>query len=594
MHQLKGQLTLRGVIIGCVGCIVITAASVYTALKMGALPWPIIFAAIISLFFLKALGHTSLNEANVTHTIMSAGAMVAGGLAFTIPGIWILGYASEISWWQMFVVAAAGVTLGLLCTVMLRRHFVEKAELEFPIGQAAAQTLIAGNSGGKTGIKLFGAMGLAGIYTYLRDGLSMIPAMFLGNVGIPGIAFGIYNSPMLLAVGFLVGTVSVVAWFVGAVLGNFGIILGGSSIGLWDIATGQSITASLGMGVMMGCGLGVIVKIVLPRIPSLFKGAQRPVPPGRSDKDDRSGQGNGSDGSDGSNGSGQGTENLGGQTSLSSSNHRKRSRTTAALATIIMATVALLLCLALDFGPLPSMAVVGLVWVTTAMSSQSVGQTGIDPMEIFGLIALLIIAAFADMTLAQLFFIAGIVAVACGLAGDVMNDFKAGYILGTSPRAQWIGQAIGGALGAIVAVVVMMVLVQAYGPQAFGPQGSFIAAQASVVATMISGIPSVPAFILGFIVGLILYLLGAPAMMLGLGIYLPFYLSFSAFLGAMAKIIYDRIGERRTRASSFTETAARREERDRTGLVVASGLLGGESVVGVLIAFVSVIMGLSV
>jgi uncharacterized oligopeptide transporter (OPT) family protein len=590
MRQLKGQLTLRGVVIGCVGCIVITAASVYTALKMGALPWPIIFAAIISLFFLKALGRTSLNEANVTHTIMSAGAMVAGGLAFTIPGIWILGYASEISWPRIFVVAVAGVTLGLLCTVMLRRHFVEKAGLEFPIGQAAAQTLIAGNSGGKTGIKLFGAMGLAGVYTYLRDGLSVIPAMFLGNVGIPGIAFGIYNSPMLLAVGFLVGTVSVVAWFVGAVLGNFGIILGGSSMGLWDIATGQGITASLGMGVMMGCGLGVIVKIILPRIPSLFKGAQRGGRADRSDKDDRSGQ---SDESNGSNKSGQETKNPGGQTSLSSSVRRKRSRTTAALATIIMATVALLLCLALGFGPLPSVAVVGLVWVTTAMSSQSVGQTGIDPMEIFGLIALLIIAAFADMTLAQLFFVAGIVAVACGLAGDVMNDFKAGYVLGTSPRAQWIGQAIGGVLGAIVAVVVMMVLVQAYGPQAFGPQGSFIAAQASVVATMISGIPSVPAFILGFIGGLTLYLLGAPAMMLGLGIYLPFYLSFSAFLGAMAKVVYDRIGGRRRPELSSTDATARRAERDRTGLVVASGLLGGESVVGVLIALTSVIMGLS-
>ena len=67
MDSVKGQLTLRGIVIGCVGCAIITAASVYTALKMGALPWPIVFAAIISLFFLKALGHgkASLNEANV-------------------------------------------------------------------------------------------------------------------------------------------------------------------------------------------------------------------------------------------------------------------------------------------------------------------------------------------------------------------------------------------------------------------------------------------------------------------------------------------------------------------------------------------------
>mgnify|MGYP000393993411 CR=1 FL=1 len=69
MASVKGQLTLRGLIIGGIGCIILTAASAYTALKMGALPWPIVFAAIISLFFLKALGNTTLNEANVTHTV---------------------------------------------------------------------------------------------------------------------------------------------------------------------------------------------------------------------------------------------------------------------------------------------------------------------------------------------------------------------------------------------------------------------------------------------------------------------------------------------------------------------------------------------
>ncbi len=75
-----------------------------------------------------------------------------------------------------------------------------------------------------------------------------------------------------------------------------------------------------------------------------------------------------------------------------------------------------------------------LAWVATAMSAQSVGQTGIDPMEIFGLIVLLAVAAVADVPQVQLFFVAGVVAVACGLAGDVMNDFHAGHVLGTSPR----------------------------------------------------------------------------------------------------------------------------------------------------------------
>ena len=565
MNPAKGQLTARGIAIGCVGCAIITAASAYTALKMGALPWPIIFAAIISLFFLKALGNTNLHEANVTHTIMSAGAMVAGGLAFTIPGIWIITKTNDVNWWEMLIVALSGVILGLICTAVLRKHFIEDADLEYPIGQAAAQTLIAGNSGGKTGKKLFGSMALAGIYTALRDWFGMIPAMLFGSVSIPGVAFGIYNSPMLLAVGFLVGTASVVVWFVGAIIGNFGIIVGGSGLGLWDTATGQGITASLGMGAMMGCGIGVILKNILPKAIGLIKAASaspaplKPTTPAAAVQPER---------------------------------RKRRMRWTAGAIALAVAAVALLLCFGLRLDPLASAIVVLLAWVTTAMGAQSVGQTGIDPMEIFGLIVLLIVAAASNVAQVQLFFVAGVIAVACGLAGDVMNDFKAGHVLGTDPKAQWIGQAIGGVLGALVAVAVLFVLVSAYGADAFGTQGTFVAAQASVVATMVSGIPSVPAFAIGLIAGCALYLLGLPVMMLGLGIYLPFYMSLTAFLGAMAKVGYDAVCKRRRAKLPADEASDRKKEQEETGLVAASGLLGGESVVGVLVAFASVAMGL--
>ncbi|MEG0417235.1 OPT/YSL family transporter [Gordonibacter sp.] len=567
MDSVKGQLTLRGILIGCVGCIIITAASVYTALKMGALPWPIVFAAIISLFFLKALGHgkASLNEANVTHTVMSAGAMVAGGLAFTIPGIWMLGFADQVGWFEMLAVALSGVILGLICTAALRRHFIEDADLEYPIGEAAAQTLIAGNAGGKVGLKLFGSMGLAGLYTALRDFFGVIPAMLLGNVSIPGVAFGIYNSPMLLAVGFLVGTGAVVVWFGGALFANFGIIVGGSAAGFWDIASAQGIVSSLGMGVMMGAGLGVIFKNILPKAVKMLKDTKGSIMLGAA----------------------AGTDDL-----PASGGARRRMRISAGLAACGVAAVALLICFGLQLGPIPALIVVALTWVATAMSAQSVGQTGIDPMEIFGLIVLLAVAAVSNVPQVQLFFVAGIVAVACGLAGDVMNDFHAGHVIGTSPKAQWVGQAIGAVLGAVVAVAVMAVLVGAYGPESFGPQGSFVAAQASVVATMVSGIPSVPAFAIGLAAGLGLYLLGFPSMMLGLGIYLPFYLSFSAFLGAMVKVVYDLVCKRRRAKLSPEEAAAKEKAQTETGLVVSSGVLGGESIIGVLVAFAAVFMGM--
>ena len=546
MDETKGQLTLRGVIIGCIGCIIITAASAYTALKMGALPWPIIFAALVALFFLRAFGSRSLNEANVTHTIMSAGAMVAGGLAFTIPGIWMLGLG-EVDYLQMLLIALAGVVLGLIACGYLRKQFVEKQELEFPIGQAAAETLKAGDQGGKVGAKLFSAMGLAGVFAALRDFFAVIPALVLGEVAIPGIAFGIYLSPMFLAVGFLVGALAMVAWMGGALL-QLAIVTGGSSIGLWDVALGQAINSSLGMGLMMGCGIAVVLKDVLPRGIKAIANRTKGDP------------------------------------------ERIQKNTTAGIYAIIGAVVALAICMFLGIGPVASVIVVLLSFVTVAMSAQSVGQTGIDPMEIFGLIVLLIVAAIGDTPQAQLFFVAAVIAVACGLGGDVMNDFKAGHVLGTNPRAQLIGQAIGGILGAFVAAGAMFALVSAYGPGAFGPGNEFVAAQASVVATLVSGIPNLPAFIIGLLAGAAIYFLGGPAMMIGLGVYLPFYMTFTAFLGCVVKWIYDAIMKSRRASLPAEEQALAKAKADQDGLVVASGVLGGESIVGVVIALLAVFM----
>lgn len=570
MDAIKGQLTLRGVLIGCIGCAVITASSVYVALKMGALPWPIIFAAILSLFLLKWIsrGKSTLNEANVTHTVMSSGAMVAGGLAFTIPGAWMLGLADDMSWVQLAVIALGGSALGLLGSIALRRHFIDDVKLEYPIGEAAAQTLKAGDAGGSTGKMLFGSMGFAAVYTLLRDALGVIPSM-LCNLSIPGVAFGIYNSPMMLAVGFLVGTGAIVVWFAGAVLGNFGVIVGGSAAGLWSVEFGQQLASCLGMGCMMGCGIAVIVRDIIPKaVKSLSARMGRQM-----------------DESKNLCLKAQVVPNLEADACGDAAASRRRARGIG-VGALVLACVAVATCLLLDLPFLVSLAVVIAAFVACAMSAQSVGQTGIDPMEIFGLIVLLCVAGIAQMAQVKLFFIAALVAVACGLAGDVMNDFKAGRVLGTNPTAQWVGQAIGGIVGSVVAVAVMCVLLQAYGPDAFGVGKEFVSAQASVVATMVSGIPNLPAFLIGLGVGFVLYLLHFPSMMFGLGIYLPFYMSLTTFLGAMAKVVFDAVMKRR-RASLDDEARQAAERRtEEGGMVVASGLLGGESVMGIVLAMI--------
>ena len=556
----RGQISAAGILIGCIGCIIITASSVYTALKMGALPWPTIFTSITALVLLRAAGRTSLNEANVTQIIMSAGSMVAGGLAFTIPGVWMLGLDAELSWIEIGGVALAGTLLGLVCTALIRRRFVEESDLEYPIGTAAAETLMASRAGGATGKRLFGSMAAAGIWCALRDLAGVIPAM-IGALPIPGVAFGIYNSPMLLSVGFLVGGAAVAFWLAGGLIANFGIIVGGSAAGIWDVASAQGIVSSLGMGLMMGSGIGVVVRDILPAV---FRSARN----GRRD-DDRA-----------------------------NAPARAFGKLDRSVLALLVAAAALLVCLVLGLSPIACAVVVVLAFVTTIMSAQSVGQTGIDPMEIFGLIVLLVIAALGESDQVRLFFVAGVVAVACGLAGDVMSDFKTGKIIGTDPRAMWIGQAIGALIGCAVSVAVMCALLNAYGADAFGPGKLFVSAQASVVATMVSGIPSVPAFALGLAAGVALYCLGIPSMMLGLGVYLPFYMTLSASLGAAVKIAYDRVASiRNARANGSVaanaDTGAPDEtSHEETGIIVASGVLGGESIVGVIIALASVASGL--
>ena len=199
-------------------------------------------------------------------------------------------------------------------------------------------------------------------------------------------------------------------------------------------------------------------------------------------------------------------------------------------------------------------------------------------MEIFGIIVLLAAKAVSSIEGTEAFFVAAIVAVACGLVGDVMNDFKAGSILGTNPKAQWIGECIGGMIGAAVSVGVLMVIVKAYGPEVFGSQ-EFPAAQAGAVAAMVGGISHVPAFAAGLVIAVILSFLNFPVMTLGLGVYLPFYMSATALIGGVIRLIVTK--------------GLPKIEKEGTGLVVASGLLGGEAIMGVIIALIIAVQAIT-
>lgn len=526
----KEQLTLRSMIIGAIGSIIITTSSMYVALRMGALPWPTIFVAVMSMTILKAMKNSNINEINVTHTAMSAGGMVAGGLAFTVPGIWMLDKAAKVSFGSLLVVTLSGAILGVIFTALIRKYFIEGEKLPFPMGIASSETVLAGDEGGQKAKTLFSTLGATAIFTAIRDWFGKIPgAWFSAKLAAKNIFFGVWISPMAIGIGYIIGPLFTSVWFLGAIISYFFIIPVGVSAGWFaDVAQATAFKDSLGIGLMVGTGIGILIKGIIPKAKEIYG-------PMLSRKEAK-----------------EGGINL-------------------KWAPIAFAIIAFLLTVFTGMGIIASILTIIGVWLTTAMAASITGQTGINPMEIFGIIVLLVVKAVTRVGGVEAFLVAGVVAVATGLAGDVLNDFKSGYILKTDPKAQVISEAIGGIVGAVVSVIVLFVMFKAYG--AMGPGTEMPAPQAYAVSTMVGGLPNTTSFVIGLVIGVILYLLNIPGMTLGIGIYLPMFISTAAFIGGMLNLIMSKVNPK------FNEK----------GVIISSGLLGGEGVTGVIIAIIKVL-----
>ncbi len=521
------QLTLRGVLIGALGSMVIAASSMYVALRLGALPWPTIFVAILSMTLLKILGRTNLNEINVTHTAMSAGGMIAGGAAFSLPAIWMVDPKADIPFLSLWVVILAGAVLGIIFTALIRRHFVEREALPFPVGTAAAETVLAGDKGGTKAKYLFSFMGFSAVFAALRDGFQKIPAAWTPTFfESRNIFFGIWISPMAAAIGYIIGTLYTGVWFAGAFFAYFILIPLGLEFGFFTtVARAAAFKNSLGIGLMIGTGLGILVKRILPRAREIY-----------------------------------------GPLIVSNNKEKVWQRLTP----LLLAAAAFMLVSLAGVSWLPAALTILGVWVVTAMAASITGQTGINPMEVFAIIVLVCARFLFGSSGLEAFFIAGVAATACGLTGDVLNDFKSGHILRTSAKAQIISETLGAVIGTLVSLLVMLIMLKAYG--AVGPGTSLPAPQAYAVAAVVTGLPEPAAFAAGLVIGIILFLLNVPGMTLGIGFYLPMTISAAVFIGGLVRWLETRL----------------RKKSDK-GTVIASGMLGGEGITGVMLAMLRVI-----
>lgn len=536
-RNLGNQLTLRGLIIGIIGLVIITSSSMYVALRMGALPWPTVFVTVVSVAILKRFKGSSLQEINVTHTMMSAGAMVSGGLAFTIPGIWMLDANALVSPLQIIIITLSGALLGTLFTIIARQRYIVEEQLPYPMGQAAYNTLIASTSKGKGAVLLFTCMGASALFTIFRDGIPVIPAVLVfygGGALVPAISMWV--SPMAAGIGAIIGPVLSLVWLGGAVLGYLLLTPIGIAAGLFaDIQAADLFRQNLGIGLMVGTGIGILLKAAYQKIVRSAHAKKQPSAP----------------------------------VYVSIIPAGKARWATLA----VIAGVLILLSAGTEISFLQAIITIVGIYLTTQLAAMLTGQTGINPMEIFGILVLLAIQVIWNPSTIAAFSVAGVTAVACGLTGDMSNDLKSGHLVGTRASSQIIAEGIGGVIGSVVAVVALFVLKDSFG--GFGSE-MLPAPQARAVTAMVGGLGHVPAFLAGAVIGVALYVLSIPAATLGLGVYLPISISTIMGFGALVFLAARRIVGKKGAGRIAEQTS-----------LISSGLLGGEGITGVLLAIIA-------
>ena len=529
-EEKKLNITFPAVFIGIVGAILVSASSFYIVLKFGALPWPTIMVTLLSMITLKFFKRTDNKEITITHTIMSAGSMVAGGVAFTVPAYIILGgKLSDINQYLLCITILIGSIAGSFLSYIFRSKLIEEEKLEFPIGEAAYNLVKSGENMENIRYVAFGTL-FSSVIALFRDfsfskGKSpFIPALLSLKNGL----LSLYVSPLLVGIGYVLGFVNTFVWFLG---GAVIVFIGEPLAKIFKLNDFAIMKNSFGMGFMIGIGIAVILKIIF-------------------------------------------------------SNKSKNNSENRSIITKLFILSAVSIIIIIFIYKLPIFLALVLVLISilcTITPGYWPGKTGVNPMEIYAIITILLISFLnkilnglnifgikfsADLTTLTLFLLACIIAVACGLSGDILNDFKSGYRMNVNPKDQLVGELIGSIVSSFVITFLFFVFFRIY--KNIGPveNTDLIALQASIVATVINGIPFLGIFFAGLIFGMVLSLLNLPVLTFGIGIYVPFYLTSTVFLGGLISYFANR----------------RSKKLHSNLLLLSNGLMSGEAIVGVILS----------
>ena len=483
----KAPFPYRAILIGALLSVLVALYSAYAGLKMGGVYWPMVTTAVVSLAVVRIFSLGGKQETNVMQTAASTGGLLAAGVIFTIPALFMLGL--QVSAMDILLVSLTGGLLGLLFVYPLRQRMVVEEKLPYADGAAAASIISAGDKGGKQSKVLLGSFGVGAIYAAANTAFLSLPLSLIPIAG-----------------GYLIGARFTLAWFAGALAT------------LFFVAPyfGAGLAQPLGVGIVIGAAIAYFIVAGLP----LF---------------------------------------------LKTADYYRKARMGKWGAAAIT-LVSIILVYAFDLSlPLALLAVAG-AFLMAFIGARITGEMNVDPMEIFALIVLLAAKFLFGFGILQLVLAAAVVCIAAGIAGDAMQDFKTGHLLGTKPEHQLAAEAA----GIITASLVMGVLLISFASVGFGTP-EFPAPQAIAVKEIVqqAGMPSslLAGAGLGFLFTLAAWRmkLGAVAIAFGIGMYVPFALSLLLFTGGFARHFIDK---------------AKKTEYWR---LVAGGVIAGEGLVGAII-----------
>jgi len=585
------ELTVKALLLGVVMAIVLGAANAYLGMKVGMTVAATFPAAVVAMAVLRIFKGNILEE-NLARTTASVGEALVAGAIFTIPAFMIAGAWTKFNLRDAMLIMGVGGVLGVLFVILLRRPLVVEAELPFPESVAAAEIVKAGQKG-QTGAGLvFFSMGIAAVWELFKNnaGVQLIQDqaqhfVHFGRSTIDLLGRKIeYTggmllstpeaSPMVMGVGFIVGLRISAIVFCGAVVGwlvlvplaiflNPDLASIGAETGYvdlaWDVWFKQ--IRPLAVGTMIVSAFYTLYSLRV----SLMNGIQKVL------------------------------AMFGGGAATDIDRTERDLNLKWVLAAIgIMAIPMFLLYryFSDSTGGALVLTVVMLVLgvLFAAVAGYLVGLVGASNNPISGLtLSALVIAALLMVLMgitgvagvAAVLGVAGVVCCAAGVAGDMMQDFKVGHILGGTPWKMQVGEIVGVVAAALVLPVLLMVLNQAY---TIG-SAELPAPQAGLMALMAQGIVggemAWPLVIVGMFLGVALILIKAPApMLIAVGMYLPFSTTAAVFAGGVMRAVLDWILKKKD------ATDEQKTQAENSGILVSSGLIAGQSLMAVLLAFV--------